>query len=288
MPRGPLIDVPELIALMATPSPPTLLDVRWEFGAPPGGPAFLAGHIPGASYVDLYGELCGPSGDAGRRPVPAPTEFGAAMRRHGVRADGPVVVYDGADSTGAARAWWLLRHAGHRTVRVLDGGFAAWRGHGAPVETGPATGPRHGDFTAAPGGMPVVDADGAARIARAGVLLDARPAERYRGGGPGDGAGGHIPGAVSAPTGEWVTGQGTFLPADEIRARLHRLGAGAHPVAVYCGSGISATHTVLALAVAGVAAALYPGSWSHWTKDPRRPVATCAAPGGTPQPGPPE
>lgn len=197
------------------------------------------------------------------------------MRRAGVRDDGLVVVYDDADSTAAARAWWVLRYFGHRRVRVLDGGYHAWVEAGHPVTT-EAPRPAAGDFTARPGDVPLLDADGAAAVAKAGVLLDARTAERYRGEvEPVDPVAGHIPGAVSAPTLGNVGVDGRFLPAGLLRERFAQLGAtDAAEVGAYCGSGVTAAHEILALTVAGVPAALYVGSWSNWVADGTRPVQT--------------
>ncbi|WP_329173894.1 sulfurtransferase [Streptomyces sp. NBC_01477] len=261
--------------LAAAPVPPVLLDVRYRMGGPPGHGEYAKGHIPGARYVDLDAELAAPPGAAGRHPLPDAEDFGAAMRRAGVGADTDVVVYDDGNGWGPARAWWLLRWAGHRRVRVLDGGLAAWRAAGGPLSAEEPP-PGDGDFVARPGGMPVVDADGAAALARRGLLLDARAAERYRGEvEPIDPVAGHIPGAVNAPTTANSAPDGTFLPAAEIADRFTALGAApGTEVGVYCGSGVSAAHQILALAEAGIPAALYPGSWSEWTADPARPVAT--------------
>ncbi|MGW2546425.1 sulfurtransferase, partial [Kitasatospora sp. NPDC001574] len=205
--------------------------------------------------------------------------FGAALRGFGVSADRPVVLYDGATSLAAARAWWLLRWAGHPDVRVLDGGFAAWQEAGLPVTTeAPPAG--EGDFKPVPGQLPTVDADGAAVWAREGLLLDARAGERYRGETePIDPRAGHIPGAVSAPTTENVGPDGRFLAPAELAARFRALGAGERGTAVYCGSGVTAAHQILALAVAGLPATLYPGSWSEWSGDETRPVAVTDQPG---------
>ncbi|MEV8629192.1 sulfurtransferase [Streptomyces sp. NPDC051079] len=268
----PIISASELVSESAGATPPVLLDVRWTLGGPPGRPEYEAGHLPGAVYVDLDAELAGPPGSGGRHPLPDVAAFGAVMRRAGVSADRPVVVYDGGLGWGAARAWWLLRWAGHPDVRVLDGGLAAWAGElskDVPV-------PGEGDFTPAPGALGLLDADAAASLARSGLLLDARAAERYRGDvEPIDRVGGHIPGAVSAPTTENVAADGHFLPADALADRFAALGAADAPeVAVYCGSGVSGAHQVLALEIAGIPAALYAGSWSEWSSDPARPVAT--------------
>ncbi|MGP3982830.1 sulfurtransferase [Streptomyces sp. KR80] len=261
-------------------NPPVLLDVRWQLGGPPGRPGYEAGHIPGAVYVDLDTELAGPAGAAGRHPLPALDAFGTAMRRAGVSADRPVVAYDGGLGWAAARAWWMLRWAGHEDVRVLDGGLSAWTSEGHPLTT-EVPAPDGGGFVPRPGGVPLLSADGAAALARSGVLLDARAGERYRGEvEPIDPVAGHIPGAVSAPTTENVTEDGRFRPAADLRERFASLGAGEDAtVGVYCGSGVSAAHEVLALAVAGIPAALYVGSWSEWSSDPQRPVATGADPG---------
>ncbi|WP_432174388.1 sulfurtransferase [Streptomyces sp. Tue6028] len=266
-----IITAPELASDLAGPNPPVLLDVRWQLGGPNLRDEYEKAHIPGAVFVDLDSELAGPAGAAGRHPLPDLEVFGSAMRAAGVSADRDVVVYDGGQGWAAARAWWLLGYSGHPSVRVLDGGFAAWNG---PVSSErPA--PEPGSFAPAPGARPLLDADGAAALARTGVLLDARAGERYRGEvEPIDPVGGHIPGAVSAPTSENVEADGRFLPAAELADRFKSLGAVAtSEVGVYCGSGVSGAHEVLALAVAGIPAALYVGSWSEWSRDGSRPVA---------------
>ncbi|MFD9205450.1 sulfurtransferase [Streptomyces sioyaensis] len=276
-----IITATELASELAQPAAPVLLDVRYQLGGPPGRPQYEAGHVPGAVYVDLDGELAAPPGPAGRHPLPDLDVFAGAMRSAGVRADRPVVVYDGGQSWAAARAWWLLRWTGHPDVRVLDGGLAAWEASGGALSVDQPA-PQTGDFTPLPGALPVLTADDAAGLARRGVLLDARAAERYRGEvEPIDPVAGHIPGAVSAPTTENVAeGSTVFRDASELARRFAALGATADAeVGVYCGSGVSAAHEVLALAVAGVPAALYVGSWSEWTADPSRPVATGPQPG---------
>ncbi|MFD5734193.1 sulfurtransferase [Streptomyces sioyaensis] len=276
-----IITATELASELAQSAAPVLLDVRYQLGGPPGRPQYEAGHVPGAVYVDLDSELAAPPGPAGRHPLPDLEVFTGAMRAAGVRADRPVVVYDGGQSWAAARAWWLLRWTGHPDVRVLDGGLAAWQASGGALSVDQPA-PLAGDFTPLPGALPVLTADDAAALARRGVLLDARAAERYRGEvEPIDPVAGHIPGAVSAPTTENVAeGSTVFRAASELAQRFASLGATADAeVGVYCGSGVSAAHEVLALAVAGVPAALYVGSWSEWTADPSRPVATGPQPG---------
>ncbi len=285
-----LISPAELAEALAGHEPPAVIDVRWRLGGPPGLDSYRAGHLPGAAYVDLDTQLAGPPGDGGRHPLPPAGHFEAAMRTAGVRRDRDVVVCDEADSTIAARAWWMLRYHGHERVRVLDGGFRAWAAAGLPVSTDDAA-PAPGDFTANPGQLPVLDAASAANLARSGILLDARAPARYRGQAePVDRVAGHIPGAVSAPTAENVTADGRFRPPADLRARFADLGveaaacrapdpAAAQQVGVYCGSGVTAAHELLALNLAGIAAALYVGSWSDWVADPDRPVATGPQPG---------
>jgi thiosulfate/3-mercaptopyruvate sulfurtransferase len=265
-----------LAAELAGDEPPVLLDVRWALGLTDGHEQYLEAHLPGAVFVDLDAELAAsPSAADGRHPLPDVTDLEAAARRWGVREDRRVVAYDAVGGTSAARAWWLLRWAGHPQVRLLDGGLAAWTAAGLSLEAG-AVVPEPGDLVVRPGGMGTIDADDAA--AWDGSLLDARAAERYAGlVEPVDPQAGHIPGAVSAPTGENLDADGTFLAADALRDRFRALGAAAGaPVAVYCGSGVTAAHEVAALASIGIDAALYPGSWSQWSNDPSRPVATGA------------
>lgn len=295
----PLIGVKELADTMAAGPVPVLIDVRWRLGGPPGIDSYRSGHLPGAVYLDLDRQLAGEPGDGGRHPLPETADFESAMRGAGVSDGSAVVVYDESDATIAARAWWMLRFYGHENVRVLDGGYRAWAGAGLPTSTADPA-PEPGDFSARPGQLPVLDAAGAARLARSGTLLDARAPARYRGETePIDRVAGHIPGAISAPTAENVTSDGLFRPAAELRARFADLGivplqpdldgrrrdgagSAADPsqaVGAYCGSGVTAAHEVLALELAGVQAALYVGSWSGWVADPDRPVATGPQPG---------
>jgi thiosulfate/3-mercaptopyruvate sulfurtransferase len=270
-----LIAVPALAEALASAEPPTVLDVRFRLGGPPTRADYEAGHIPGAAFVDLDKDLSGSPGAGGRHPLPDPAALQEALRAAGVWQDRPVVVYDGGESQAAARLWWTLRWAGHPGVRVLDGGFAAWRAGKRPVEPGTVT-PTPGDFTVRPGQVPVLDAVDAATVAANGVLLDARVAPRYRGETePIDAVAGHIPGAVNLPAGELVGPDGHLLPVPVLRERFAAAGVTSdRPVGAYCGSGITAANTVLALTVAGVPdPALYVGSWSHWITDPDRPVA---------------
>lgn len=270
IPRGPLVTPDDLAATLER---CTVLDVRYLTGGPPGHDLYLAGHVPGAAYVDLDADLADPPGAGGRHPLPDEGRFEAAMRRAGVRDDRPVVVYDDWQGRAAARAWWLLRHHGHRDVRVLDGGWTAWLEDGHPAEAGePAV--EAGDLTvSATKRTAVVDADAVLGVE---VLIDARAPERFRGETePVDPVAGHIPGAVNVPTTANLDERGRFLAPARLREAYARVGAdAATSVAAYCGSGVTAAHDLLAMRVAGIDAALYPGSWSGWITDPGRPVAT--------------
>lgn len=259
-----------------------LLDVRWALGVSDGHERYLAGHLPGAVFVDLETELAGPPSPArGRHPLPDLADLQAAARRWGVRSGSRVVAYDAVGATSAARAWWLLRWAGLTDVRLLDGGIDAWTGAGFPLEAGDVV-PVPGDVVLSPGGLPTLTPDDAAHLATSGggLLLDARAGERFRGEvEPVDPRAGHVPGAVSAPTTGNLGPDGHFLDETALRERFAALGVrsdGAQQVGVYCGSGVTAAHEVAALATIGVDAALYAGSWSQWSNDETRPVATGA------------
>ncbi|RKN04591.1 sulfurtransferase [Streptomyces radicis] len=276
-----LVSPDELAALLAADPRVRVLDVRWSLAAPDGLPAHRAGHIPGAVHVDLERELSAPATPGGgRHPLPPIADLRRAASRWGVDDGDPVVVHDDSGGLAAARAWWLLRHAGVADVRVLDGAFAAWRAAGLPVATGDEPAPPPGNVRLSYGHLPVIDADEAAALPDRGTLLDARAAARYRGDEePVDPRAGHIPGAVSAPATDHLDPAGRFRSPAELRVHYAALGVRAdRPTAVYCGSGVTAAHSVLALAVAGVDAALFPGSWSAWSADPARPVATGASP----------
>ena len=268
---SPLVSAAELDGLLGA---VTVLDVRYQMGGPGGVALYVEGHVPFAQYVDMDSALAAPPGEGGRHPLPDPEVFGAAMRRAGVSADRPVVVYDDWQGRAAARCWWLLRHHGHSDVRVLDGGWSAWVAAGGAVEDGMRL-PLSGDFEPGPGLMPVVTADQVPALAERGVLVDARAPERFRGEvEPVDPVAGHIPGAVNVPTGVNVRADGTFRSPAEIAALYAVEGVTADTeVGVYCGSGVTAAHNVLALASAGIDATLYPGSWSEWITDPSRPTS---------------
>jgi thiosulfate/3-mercaptopyruvate sulfurtransferase len=240
--------------------------------------------VPGAVFADLDRVLAGEPGEGGRHPLPDPADLQRDLRAAGVRAGVPVVAYDDADGSVAARAWWLLRWAGHDEVAVLDGGYAVWVAAGLPTTADPSR-PEPGDIVVRAGAMPVVDADGAAALGRVGVLIDARAAVRYRGENePIDPVAGHIPGAHNVPVTEFVDDKGRWLPRPVIAERFAGLGVSESAEAgAYCGSGVTAAALVLAAEYAGLRPpgrplALYAGSWSNWVADPARPVAVGAEP----------
>lgn len=255
---------------------PVVLDVQFTLTGD-GPHLYAAGHLPGAPFVDLDAVLAGEPGRGGRHPLPDPGVLQEGLRAAGVDDDSRVVVYDQATSLAAARAWWVLRWAGLADVRVLDGGLAAWRAAGGYVVTG-AVSPAEGSVTVRPGAVPVLGADDAAHLAATGALVDARTPERYRGEAePIDPVAGHVPGAVNVPMGDLTTDEGRLRSPEELRERFAAEGVdGSAPVGSYCGSGVTAAHTALALHEIGIEAAVYVGSWSHWVTDPGRPVATGA------------
>jgi thiosulfate/3-mercaptopyruvate sulfurtransferase len=272
-----LVDAASLTSELAGDRPPVVIDVRWSLTGPPGIDAYRAGHLPGARFADLDTELAGRRGAGGRHPLPEPVDFEGLMRRLGVSSDSAVVLYDATDGVPASRAWWELRYFGHHDVRVLDGGYAAWIAAGLPVvEDERSVVP--GDFVARPGGLPMLDADSAARVASNGLLIDVRAGERFRGEvEPVDPIAGHIPGAVNLPTSGNVGADGKFLDVETLARRFGSLGIGDGEVGAYCGSGVNAAHTAFAMTLAGLPTpALYVGSWSNWIADGTRSIATGA------------
>ncbi len=251
-----------------------VLDVQYALVGTSGRELYAAAHLPGAPHLDLDLALAGPPGRRGRHPLPDPDVLERALRACGIDDGDEVVVYDQHSSLGAARAWWVLRWAAHPQVRVLDGGLAAWQRAGLPV-TSAVPSPEPGSVVVRPGSVPVLDARGAADMARAGVLLDVRTPERHRGEvEPIDRVAGRIPGSVNLPMSDLIADDGTFLPPARVRAVA--AGVGVHrdtPVGTSCGSGVTAAQMALALHEAGIDAVPYIGSWSEWIEDPSRPVA---------------
>lgn len=275
-----LITTAELAALLDDANVPLVVcDLRFSLADhDEGRRLYAAGHIPGARFVDLHRDLADTSREgAGRHPLPSPQAFAALLGRLGVDRDTRVVAYDAAGGAWAARLWWMMRALGHPHACVLDGGWPAWVDDGRPVSTDtpapePTTYPVPAD-TAWPGTVTADDV--AAAIAARRTVVDSRAPERYRGEvEPLDPRPGHIPGAINVFHGANVGADGRLLPADELQARFAAAGVGDDPI-VYCGSGVTACHNLLAMERAGIRGArLYPGSWSEWSSDPARPAAT--------------
>jgi len=267
-----LVTAGELEGLLAGGAPPAVLDVRWQLARPDGRPDYESGHVPGAVYVSLEDELTDHSVQRrGRHPLPSGRAVEEAGRQWGLVAGGDVVVYDDWNRAGSARAWWVLTAAGIPGVRILDGGLAAWMAIGGRLETGARTVARgdvevlHDDLYA--GGLPTLTADEAAALGPR--LVDARAPERFRGDvEPVDPVAGHVPGAINVPSTALLGADGTFASDGVLRSEW------ADAAGAYCGSGVTASVVVAALASAGVPVALFPGSWSQWCNEPTRPVAT--------------
>lgn len=265
----PLISTSELADRIGT-RDLKVYDVRADLADPTEGRRrYDAGHIPGSVFVDLEKDLTGREGP-GRHPLPRPEEFSAIVRRIGVNPTDLVVAYDDNGGAWASRLWWMLRSLGHANVRVLDGGFPKWEAEGKPV-TKAVPRPVPGDFATVRDWRWVADRE-TVRSAES-TVIDARAAERYRGETePIDPVAGHIPGAISLPYKANLAPDGTFLPKEELVQRFASVGR--DPI-VYCGSGVSACHNILAMEVAGVSGVrLYEGSWSDWIRQQDAPVAT--------------
>jgi thiosulfate/3-mercaptopyruvate sulfurtransferase len=266
---GPLVDAAWLHAHLGE-GELVVVDCRYTLGDPPAGErGWLDGHIPGAAFLSVSGDLSGEPLDGGREggraPLPRAGDFESSARRAGIGKRSKVVAYDEAGEGGATRLWWLLRHFGHDSVAVLDGGLAAWTDAGGELRSGREQ-VAPGDFTAHERhGDTVALAD----VERGELrLLDAREPERFRGERePMDPVAGHIPGALNTPSAELAPG-GRFLDVAELKERL-----GEEPFVASCGSGITATTLLLAAEIAGVEGRLYPGSWSEWSRRDL-PVAT--------------
>jgi thiosulfate/3-mercaptopyruvate sulfurtransferase len=274
----PLVSPERLVAALAAGALPLIVDCSFDLADPGAGErAFEQGHVPGSIYAHLDRDLAGAkTGRNGRHPLPTRAAWAATLARLGVTPVREVVLYDAQGGMYAARAWWMLRWAGHRAVSVLDGGLAAWKAVGGALESG-ATTP-----VAAPMAYPLgdslvaaVDADALLKSLGRVTLLDARAGERYRGEvEPLDKRAGHIPGARSRFFKDNLDAQGRFKPAAELRAAFTAFGASPAQVVHQCGSGVTACHNLLAMEVAGLeGSALYPGSWSEWSSDPARPIA---------------
>jgi thiosulfate/3-mercaptopyruvate sulfurtransferase len=265
MSMGPLVTADWLLE-HASDTGVRVVDCRFTLTDPAAGErGYLAGHVPGAAFLDLNRELAAPPGGAhgGRHPLPDPERFAESARRAGISRGSLVVAYDEHGEGGAARLWWLLRHHGHESVAVLDGGLEAWLAAGGPLEAG-AEEIAPGDFELSAARVDdIADAEEIERRLgdRSLTLVDARAPERFRGESePIDAVAGHIPGARNLPFAELAPG-GAMPPPEEIQARLPE----SAELVAYCGSGVTACVLVLAAEVAGRRARLYPGSWSEWS-----------------------
>lgn len=266
------IDAATLKAALESDNPPVVLDARWPGAGSPlgdGHHAFEAGHVPGAQWVSVEGELSNHDVPGGRHPLPGEGAFEAAMRRKGLNEDSRIVITDGGSGQGAGRLWWLLTDGGLDDVEVLNGGFAAWQTAGYPVETGPTWSATEGNIILRAGHLGRVNADQV--LVHPGTLWDVRAPERFRGDNePVDAKAGHIPGARNLPVANAMTPDGHFKSADELKQLYAEVKPGD---VVYCGSGITAAQSLMAMHEAGVnGALLYPGSWSEWSSDDSRPV----------------
>jgi thiosulfate/3-mercaptopyruvate sulfurtransferase len=246
-----------------------VIDFRWYLDGRRGLDAYAQGHIPGAVFVDLEA-VTGAEGP-GRHPLPSDSQFATEMRKAGVTKRTSVVAYDDVGGAVAARLWFLLRWFGHGSQAVLDGGIRAW---GSPQSSEMVT-VTHGSFTSTkPDRHKIATFD--ELQGRAGVLIDTRLAERYRGDTePIDPKAGHVPGARNAPWTGNLGPNGRFKARDELRKRFVEIGVvRGEDAVVYCGSGVNACHNLLALELAGLGEArLYEGSWSDWSRRDL-PVAT--------------
>jgi thiosulfate/3-mercaptopyruvate sulfurtransferase len=261
----PLISVDELAGLLAS-GDAKVADTRWYLAEPEQGlAAYAEGHIPGAMYLHLETQLSGPIG-AGRHPLPTRSDFASTMGSLGFGNDDLIVAYDDRGGAIAARLWWMLRDIGHDRVRVLDGGLPAWVAAGHPLESATAA-PPAATMTVRPATTRTIDREALAESLGELTIIDARSAERYRGDEePIDPIAGHIPTAVNIPYEENIDTEGRFLPFRMLSARYRAVGAHGDDTVVYCGSGVTACHTALAMVVAGLGEPiLYPGSWSDWS-----------------------
>lgn len=279
-----LIQAAELKALMQAKTPLVVLDTRFDLNDTDlGQSSFASEHLPGARYAHLERDLSGPKQDShgqfmGRHPLPEPSTFAATVGSWGIAPDTQVVVLDDQNAMFAARAWWMLRWLGHEAVAVVDGGLAACREAGLPLTSEPtakaAATPPYPKREALV--RPVEAAAILQQLGRARII-DARSGERFRGDvEPLDARAGHIPGATNRPFRDNLDSTGRFKPATALHAEFTNLLGASKPAEVIhqCGSGVTACHNLLAMEIAGLRGGLlYPGSWSHWSADPSRPVA---------------
>ena len=260
-----------------------ILDCRAELtDTRAGAIAYAAGHIPSALHADtdlhLSDKSPGPNGEfRGRHPLPSQEAFIQQLRHWGVNSASQVIVYDAHGGMFASRVWWMLRWVGHNDVALLDGGLAAWLAVGGTLVTDIPQ-PANGNIRLRPAiTTTVTAADIVNNLAtKKCTVLDARAADRFRGENETiDPVGGRIPGAKNRWFKENLTANGVFKSAEVLRQELSQLIKSPNTTIMQCGSGASACVNLLAMEIAGLeGAALYPGSWSEWSADPARPIAT--------------
>ena len=272
-----LITASQLRDLIDAHAPLVVLDASFDLvDTQAGERSYREGHVPGARYVHLDRDLSAPkTGRNGRHPMPSREVFAEKAGALGITASTQVVVYDRQGAMFAARPWWMLRWLGHSAVAVLDGGFAAWQAAGGSVETEVTASKAAAPYLLAKALVDTIDADTLAGKLGQVRLIDARAGERFRGEvEPLDAQAGHIPGALNRFFKDNLAGDGRFKSPEQLRTEWTPLVAGGAPVVHQCGSGATACHNMLAMAVAGLGSStLYPGSWSEWSSDPARPVA---------------
>jgi thiosulfate/3-mercaptopyruvate sulfurtransferase len=274
-----LVSTPELSRSLAG---WRIFDCRHDLVKPQLGESqYRESHIPGALFAHLDRDLSGPkSGSNGRHPLPERAAFVAWLGQSGLQPADRVACYDGGNGAMAARLWWMLRWAGHENVAVLDGGFAKWVAENRPI-TRDVPRFRQTRYPVKPSLVAAVDVEDVEKASSQVFLLDARAPVRFRGEQePIDPVAGRIPGAINRFNAENVSKDGTFKSPAELRKEFESVLAGRQPSEVvhYCGSGVAACHNLLAMEIAGMPGGkLYAGSWSEWSADPKRPVATGAA-----------
>jgi len=258
-----------------------IVDCRYDLKAHAWGrEAYLAGHIPGAVYASLSDDLSAPpSGTNGRHPLPCVDDMEATFGRLGIAPGTQVAIYDQDAGMYASRLWWMLRYLGHDAAAVVDGGWAKWVAEGRPTRAGEETRPAAAFHGRRRKERRVLVEEVERMLGRPDrLLVDARAPERFEGASePLDRTPGHIPGAVNHFYRRNLTEDGVMRPAEELRSRLTETLGGRPPeqVVMYCGSGVTACHNLLAMEHAGLhGAKLYAGSWSEWSADPARPVET--------------
>ena len=230
---------------------------------------YLAGHIPSARYISLDDDLADQPGKRGRHPLPRREDFATVLRSHGVNNDSFIVAYDDSNSIFACRLWWMVRWAGHEKIAILNGGLKSWLATGLALTTTQSD-PKYGTFALKTPLTRQVEVDDVQ--SHQGVLIDARSTDRFHGQNENmDHTAGHIPGALCCPFSDNLDESGLFVAAGKNFEKVSKN----EDIISYCGSGVTATHNILALILAGYdEPALYAGSWSEWIENPTRPIAT--------------